>query len=495
MQPIHPPPQGWNAPRKSACAAWFALGFLVLNAALKLVHLGAQPVSGDEPFTLFWAQQPLGAIWELAQHENNPPLHFVVAHFWLAAFGWSPWAFRLSSLLFSSLAAAWLYRSGNRHFGHFAGLVAALLFTFSTEHVYYSHELRCYPLLCLLTVAAFDRFLMLRQAPGRWQHYALLALIDSALIYTHFLGVWVLLAQCLLWPLMPAWRQVATRLAITMAAVGVAYAPNLPAVLQRVQSVAAGGTWVPEPHWTQLYGHVNYYLNGPVGSLGLIAVTVAGLVLWWRNGGRPTDLWPLGHEWRGVTLLMAAFLVMYGGIYLQSLLFAPAFIPRYLLFCSIPFFMAAGAMLQQLYGKRLAQGMALAVCVVAMLPRFDWNPPVDSDLRGLLAYVASERTAETPVLICPYYYDKTFAFHAEREAFRDPAHFRELLQGRLVFPVAWLSDLPPGLLDSARQLLYIDANADAALPANDIRDSLAARFPMAGDTAFGAHLRVVHYRR
>lgn len=465
--------------------AWMiGLAIFLLNLGLKLLFLDAQPIAGDEPFTLFWAQRPLADIWELAKNENNPPLHFMVEHFWIQAFGWSVTALRFSSLLCASLAAMVLFLSANRHFGLFAGLVAALLFTLSTEYVYHAHEVRTYALLSLLTIAAVDRYLRLVEAPRRWQHYLWLGIFNMLLIYSHFLGIWIILAQVACWPLMPQRRPVAGRLTLMLLAVALAYAPNLYAFLLRLQSVADAGTWVAKPHWTQLYGHINIFLNGPVGTAALLLLLGLGIA-WMLIGkkSRAASFKALGAH-RSLLIACSLFAVVYGGIYVQSLLFTPAFIPRYLLFTSMPLFLAVAGLLHFLIGHGRLQLASLLVIACAMVPWLQLNPSNHRDLKGLVAFVQANRTAETPLIICPDYFDKTFAFHDDLPLFQDYAHFGQGLADRRIFPITSHAALPWPLLAASPKVIFLDADARFTHPDNGILDSLRTRFPRVAKTHF-----------
>jgi mannosyltransferase len=462
-------------PLRGRHAILLGLAIFLLNAGLKILFLDAQPIANDEPFTLFWAQQPLSHIWEVCKNGNNPPLHFVLEHAWMQISGWDVGSLRLPSLLVSSLAMMLLFLSGNQHFGLFGGIVAALLGTLSTEHIYYAHEARMYALLSLLTVLALDRYLSLAVEPRRWQHYLWLGLWNVLLIYCHFLGLWVVLAQALAWPLFVERKAVIGRLSLMLVGVGLAFAPLGYAFALRLQAVASAPTWVPAPHWTQLYGHINIFLNGPLGTVAIFGMLTLG-VGWMLIGkkSRAASLQALRAH-RALLIAIAVFAIVYLGIYMQSVAFSPAFIPRYLIFTSMAFYLAVAGLLHFLITYPRVQLAALVVIALAMLPGLQLNPSNHRDLKTAVAYIQTQKTPETALLIYPDYFDIAYAFHADLALFQDYAHFDEALKTRKIYREPLNAELPADLY-THRRLIFLNADADATPPSNGILSTLNARY-------------------
>jgi hypothetical protein len=168
---------------------------------------------------------------------------------------------------------------------------------------------------------------------------------------------------------------------------------------------------------------------------------------------------------------------MYGGIYVQSLVFSPVFIPRYLLFCSIPFFLAVAGALQFLIPYTRLQWAALVLIAASMLPWLQLNPSNHRDVKGLVAYVQSVRTSETPLIICPNYFDKTFAFHADLATFQDYAHFGAALTERRIYAVNGFNSIPPEILNTSPTVIFLDADSKFTYPGNGILEGLRTQFP------------------
>ncbi|MFN8393961.1 MAG: glycosyltransferase family 39 protein [Bacteroidia bacterium] len=470
--------KGLASQNPSVQSLWVALGVLSLNVCLKVLHLGSQYIALDEPFTLFWSQQSVSDIWELAKNENNPPLHFLIEHFWIKLFGIGPVSVRFPSLIFSSLTAAIMFLVTNRRFGWVSGVGASLIFTLSTEQIYHSHEARTYSLLGLLTVLSIGSLLRVLEEPKRVQGYVFLGIWNVLLAYSHFLGMWMLIAEGLVILVSSQRRLLIPRMVLMYLGVGLAYAPNLIAFLLRLQSVAAKPTWVPKPHWTQIYGHVNIYWNGAWATLAFIGISALGLA-WaiFRRKQTPDSPWksPQGFIW---VVLAIVFSTIYFGIYLQSLFFTPAFIPRYLVWVSVPFFLVIAGWIALLFQDRRLQIGAFAAIALAMLPGFTLNPSNDRAVGPMVSYAEQARSANSILVIAPDYFDKTYLYHADLEAFQDPAHWDANKKSRGIYAVNGFNALPPQVLDSAAQVVFVDADAKFVYPENGILDGLKQRFKL-----------------
>jgi uncharacterized membrane protein len=119
---------------------------ILIKTCISLPFINSNPIDLDEPFSIFNAQLDLNELFQLFKHENNPPLHFFILHFWEKLFGISPVAARSLSLLFSLLTIPILFNIGKNFISKKAGIFACILFIFSDFHQYYGLEARTYSL-------------------------------------------------------------------------------------------------------------------------------------------------------------------------------------------------------------------------------------------------------------------------------------------------------------------------------------------------------------
>lgn len=157
---------------------------ILLGLALRLIKLD-QSFWLDEASQALSSSQSLQAIWSGRGGDFHPPLFYVIAHFWLR-FGRSETWLRLLPVLFGVLNIYVVYIFARKLFSG-RGHISAFLLSIAPYHIYYSQEFRSYSLLCLLGTLAMY---FLHQ-----KRYFLLTLTNSALLYTHYSSVFLLMAQ------------------------------------------------------------------------------------------------------------------------------------------------------------------------------------------------------------------------------------------------------------------------------------------------------------
>jgi len=123
-----------------------AIGFI-----LRLCRLGEQSFWLDEVRTVVGAQLPIGS--EMLHFSQAPPLFHFLLHF-LVTLGTNEWLLRLPSAVMGTLSIPLLYSVGRRFVGERPALVAALLLTFSSFHLWYSQEVGYYSMALLLQLLA-----------------------------------------------------------------------------------------------------------------------------------------------------------------------------------------------------------------------------------------------------------------------------------------------------------------------------------------------------
>lgn len=143
---------------------WIEPLVLLCVAALLRVVPGAFLSMGvDDGVTILNAAHPLSEILPsmLSSHEVHPPLYFYYLHFWVAGLrpgafekgGLELW-FHLSSLPWSLLVVFLTWRLGYLLGGRRVAVLAGMLAAVSDYLVYFALEVRMYPMLSALLLAA-----------------------------------------------------------------------------------------------------------------------------------------------------------------------------------------------------------------------------------------------------------------------------------------------------------------------------------------------------
>jgi hypothetical protein len=205
---------------------------------------------------------------------------------------------------------------------------------------------------------------------------------------------------------------------------------------------------------------------------------------------RRIPAFPDRQQTKKVLVLALIFSGIYLGIYFQSLVFTPAFIPRYLSWVSIPFFLLVAGTLSALYTDRRWQAIAFGLILLAMIPGFRLNPSNDRAVGPMVKFVQAQTLPGTILVIAPDYFDKTYLYHADLNAFQDYTHWNENLTTRRIFPVNGYNSLPQAALDSAERVILLDADIQFVYPENGILEGLKGRFQLVQSQHFEKGMNV-----
>lgn len=449
------------------------LCLFLLNALIKLLYLDGRDIALDEPFTIYYSQQTLGEIIDMLHSENNPPLHFFLLHFWIKFFGIGAWSVRMPSLIFSALTAPVIYRIGQRFISARAGVIAALIFTLSTMHIYFSHEARVYTLFVLLASLSLYYFLCIAREPGRKKYYILLFIVNLLLIYAHYFGFFVLMMEVISLLIIRDRKRAWKGIAAVMAALAVAYSPILFIFIHRIHA-SVGGTWVAAPGVTEVYGNLNRFLNNKYSMLALIIVMVLIIVSRMVKKELPARLRTFfTNESRLLILLWFAvpYLLMFAVSFK-----VPMFIDRYILYTSIPFYLLIAIAFVHFLDHPVFQAVAAGLFLAVMAKTIDLNPDNDRRMKEWIATVKSMKQSGTLVLLSPHYADMGFTYHYNIEYFRDYRNMRNLLSKENIYPIGTAAAAEELLKKNTGDCIYLEAGNEFVDPENRIYKTIAAQY-------------------
>ena len=197
---------------------------------LRLAEVG-QSLYGDEFFTyriVTW-NSPWEIFGDVADTSITPPLHYLLA--WLGAQTGDPTvSLRYPSVVLGAATVPLVYALGMRTLNCPAALVGAAIVSVAPFSIYYGIEARAYATLTFFSALSTLALLaaLHRPRPLRWAGYAVCA---AAVLYTHYSGVFVIIAHgC--WALWTH-RERARALVVAYAAVALAFLPWVPSYLRQ----------------------------------------------------------------------------------------------------------------------------------------------------------------------------------------------------------------------------------------------------------------------
>jgi 4-amino-4-deoxy-L-arabinose transferase-like glycosyltransferase len=189
---------------------WTLIALLWVACGLRVYRLEAQSLWSDEGLSLYRARLPLAENLSnvivippgVPTRDTNPPLYFVALSGARLAWGESEYALRFVSVLAGVALIPLLYVTGRRLFSRRAGLLAAVLGTFSPFLVWYAQEARMYTLLAALSLASVYWLLRAIDFPAQrgnsrrpWLAWLAWAGVTGAMLYAHFTTFFVLLFE------------------------------------------------------------------------------------------------------------------------------------------------------------------------------------------------------------------------------------------------------------------------------------------------------------
>jgi len=150
--------------------------------------LDQQSLWDDEMSSLRTITTPAGELsYRFSTHETHPPLYFLQLKVWSALRMRSLVKLRANSALWGMLSLALVFLVARLYGGDTVGLLALAFLVLSPLQLAYSQELRPYAMAMTLGLSA-----LLALERRKW---ILLGCLWTALLYTHYWGAFVVLAQ------------------------------------------------------------------------------------------------------------------------------------------------------------------------------------------------------------------------------------------------------------------------------------------------------------
>ncbi|WP_430404989.1 glycosyltransferase family 39 protein [Fluviicola sp.] len=444
--------------------------FLILNLVLKGLFLGSNSLGGDEPFSVYHSQQSLSNLFAIFQNENNPPLHFILLHYWIKFFGISELSVRLPSLIFSALTAIFVYKIGLRFFNLRVAIYASILFLFSNYQFTFAHEARAYALMGLLTAVSMYYYMEIIISKNRsnWKLCWFL-LANTLLIYTHFFGFFVLFIQFFFILVQrDLLREYYKFLMLFVGVLLLTYSPYLWITLLRFTHSTQGGTWLTPPSGiSEFYEMLRVFSNAPVTAVFTIAALVIGLVLLIiKHKQNPNRL--------ATRLIICWFYIPFVFMFVISF-WIPMFLDRYLMFISIGFCIVVALSVDFIIQKPKFQYIIPSFICLLFIASVKPNKSNKREVRETVALVKSLENDSTLVLVAPVHFSLNFIYYYDRSLFgkSDAQFVQNELNKRQLYCINSLEGVN---YNPWKRIVLVDAASNFSAPNNNILNTLNAEY-------------------
>lgn len=388
------------------------LAVLLLGWALRVHALDARSLWADEGWTLVLTEGPgLGDVTRTMAADQHPPLFFVAFRVWRTLTGESEFALRYFGVLVSMLGVAAIYQLGRGLFTPLAGLLAALLLALADLPIDLAQEARHYGLLTTLAIVSSVFYVRLWRRSTRAGR-AGYVLASLALIYTHYLGAFVLLAQGVHFLIFARERRRVLDGLFLFAAVGLGFLPWLPVVIDQNRVRWDDPLYFRNsvPNSIETYQAVRTALLGSHYGL-LFGLLVLGLVyVTYHCSGREVlrvrlrPLWPAAYPVLWIALMVGLTVAINARRQFLTernfVLIAPA----------IAVLVAHGLTNLQRVGRGLLIAVIVAVSLTTVDARRDYP-----DWRAVTANVTRYHRDAEPVLMDVWVGDFPVRYYVERQ--------------------------------------------------------------------------------
>lgn len=464
----------------------FAL--VVLQLLVTLPFINSFPIDLDEPFSIFYAQQDLSDMMSVFTEENNPPLHFILLHFWIKLFGISPIAVRSLSLLFSVLTIPVLYNFAKKIIKKEFAILTVGLFIFSTYLHYHALEARTYTLFTLLSLMVFNEcynFIFTKKG-----NYFKLGLLNALLLYNHYLSGYIVFVEILIMFifhrnfLKKSFYGIVKSFIITL----ILYLPGAYLFIIRLKHFSSNGTWVSKPDWTDLYYTFVKLFNSEL--VFYIYVLLILILFFISKQSLKSILKKIDSKKLYVLLI---FVFNFFGLFLFSIIFQPVFLLRYLIFI-FPFVYILICILVELVYPDHLNKKYLFILIIPFVFSLIYKPNINREGDKLASYIKSKVKDKTgyDIYICPPWYELTFIYHYNLDKFSEYKTLNDYKKQSHIKPIYNAREMR---LDNKKNIVFIDCDSYFVLKDNHILDSLKSVLHLEDSSMFKGNYNVYLFNK
>jgi hypothetical protein len=319
--------------------------------------------------------------------------------------------------------------------------------------------------------------------------FILLSIVNTLIIYSHYVGFFVLFVQFLYLSFNPSfllkyWKKILLGAAI----IGTLYSPNILVTLNRIINFSSG-TWVRPPEgFESIYNMLWSFSNAPVVTVFVIIILISSFLKYVVNYKKEQKNTYYGFV---IFCFVFIFFFIFGISY-----WMPMFLDRYLMPAAIAFIFTLGISMDYLIRK----------------PRFNFIIPLFISLLFIITVkpnITNKRNAKetvekikeikdtnTLVIICPSTFILNFSYYYNMEIFKNYnttdiyTNVNKALISENIYGINNIKEID---IKKWNSIVFLDASANFSYPNNNIKKELDKNYHLKNEYKFYEIFNVFEY--
>jgi mannosyltransferase len=435
---------------------WFLASLVLINIALKFFQVSDASIWLDEAHTANQALKSISAIISDSAKDQNPPLYFIVMHFWIKLFGISEFGIRSFSVFMSVITIPVLFYFAKENFNTKAAVIASVLFTFSEQQIYFSLEARTYAftgLLCVISFLLFFRLIKMPSVPVS----LLLGFVNSSLIYSHFISCFIIVVEivCLFILLIKGDRKVFLYGILSLLLIVLLFIPWIGNLFKNIPK--PGEYWLAKPAFYNLKGLFISFSNGKISTV------LFGMLICWFiyfTGKKYFEKDQPAKKYFGVIVLLLWFLLPVFADYLISGI-TPIFLNKYLLYSSIALYLLIGVILSELPFPGFYKSMIVAFVLILFIVNTKIKVRKPEDWRSVSEFVRSKQSSQDVAILSAACVNMPFSYYYDKNIFKNYNERNNLLNERKIFSTDKLNEEMMEGINPQNNIILIESHLDS----------------------------------
>ena len=396
---------------------WVLIGILLLAGGLRFYRIGFEDAWLDEIASINRVHTPLAQVFSQPVNQITVT-YFLIDHvllrFWMF-FGSSVAYIRSFAAVCSLLTVLAIYQLGSYLFNRNTGLLAALLLSLSSLHLYYAQEARAYSLQMLLVVlmAYFLARGVHENKHKYWFAYGLFTMLAIYVQLFSFFSWCALLGGVVLL----GWRTSKSfhwkPFIVSSVGIMLLIAPYLIYMQMPGKHGALG--WIPKTDWNLVRSTYSYFLLGkayilfPMWSRVLLYVFSLGLI-----GYSLVSHNDIKREW-GLRWLLLGMSVLPILMEWMVSLRSPIFIPDRYTVMALPFFILLLAASLTVIPQKWLQSLGCGVLVACMAwgIHCHWQGHYKISWSKAVQWLNTHPATNETLIICPGYWGDVLRYYLQ----------------------------------------------------------------------------------